>query len=249
MLTEPAPVTAVVAASAHAPRALPALASRAASVVLRVAGFADAVAALPVGTTRPRPIVVALHGIGDRPEWQCAAWSAVLGGRAFIVCPRGAPGAQATAADPSLTYASAEALRFETAAAVEALRAAYPAYADAGAVLYTGFSLGAVHGVPCMVHDPATYPLAILTEGGHDGWTPDAAASFGASGGRRILFLCGTESCAVAATRAQARLVAAGVEARLRHVRWLGHVYGASIFHPSAADIAWVLAADPRFDD
>jgi predicted esterase len=228
---------------------LPALTSRAGSVVLHVPGFLDAVAALPVGTTRPRPIVVALHGIGDRPEWQCAAWSSVLGARAFIVCPRGAPGPQATAADPSLTYASAEALRFETVAAVEALRAAYPAYADAGPVVYTGFSLGAVHGVPCMVHDPATYPLAILTEGGHDGWTPEAAASFGASGGKRILFLCGTESCAVDASRAQARLAAAGVEARLRHVRWLGHVYGASIFEPSAADIAWVLAADRRFDD
>jgi predicted esterase len=242
---EPAPEP----ASAPSPRALPPLASRPASIALPVPGFGDAVAVLPVGATRARPIVVALHGLGDRPEWQCAAWSAVLAGRAFVVCPRGIPGAQATTGDPRLTYAGAEALRFETAAAVEALRAAYPAYADAGPVVYTGFSLGAVHGVPCMVHDPGTYPLAILTEGGHDGWTSDAASAFAARGGKRVLFLCGTESCAVAASQAQARLVAAGVEARLRHLRWLGHVYGASIFDPSAADIAWVLASDPRFDD
>ena len=36
-------------------------------------------------------MVVAVLGIGDSPDDQCATWRDIVGARAFVLCPRGAP--------------------------------------------------------------------------------------------------------------------------------------------------------------
>ena len=56
---------------------------------LDVKGFGPATLALPLAATTPRPIVVVLHGARDRAEWQCGSFRGLLGGRVFILCPRG----------------------------------------------------------------------------------------------------------------------------------------------------------------
>ncbi|MCL2724520.1 MAG: hypothetical protein FWD69_08800 [Polyangiaceae bacterium] len=47
---------------------------------------------VPLGARERRPVVIALHGGGDRPEWACSEWVAVVSAYPFIVCPRGPGG-------------------------------------------------------------------------------------------------------------------------------------------------------------
>ena len=217
---------------------------------LAVPGHGDAVVVLPIGTTRPRPIVVALHGLWDRPEWQCGAWNAVIHGRAFVLCPRGIPSKQATPDDPRLTYTHAEAMAVEVDDAIAALRSAYPAYVDPGPIVYAGFSLGAIYGVPTVAAAPAKFPRVILVEGGHEAWTPERARAFAKHGGERIVFLCGSDDCPVAAGRAIRRLATAGMtDVRIHTLKGAGHTYGGSLFDEARADIEWAIADDPRFAD
>jgi len=58
---------------------------------LALSGHGAAVVDVPAGVKRPVPILVAVLGIGDTPEEQCAMWQELVGDRAFVVCPRGAP--------------------------------------------------------------------------------------------------------------------------------------------------------------
>ena len=226
------------------------LAASSASLSLPVPGHGDAVVVLPLGTTRPRPIVVALHGLWDRPDWQCGAWGAIFHGRAFVLCPRGIPSKQATSDDPRLTYTHAEAMAAEVDDAIVALRAAYPDYVDPGSITYTGFSLGAIYGVPTVAAAPKKFPRVILVEGGHEAWTPERARAFATHGGERIVFLCGSDDCPIAAGRAMRRLAAAGMtDVRLHTLKGAGHTYGGSVFDDARADIEWAIAGDPRFDD
>lgn len=77
-------------ASAQAAAEMPPLASPP-TTTLPIATFGDAVVSVPVGATRAQPVVVAVLGIGDTPEEQCTAWRDIVGARAFVLCPRGAP--------------------------------------------------------------------------------------------------------------------------------------------------------------
>src|SRR5688500_7019775 len=58
-------------------------------VELDIPGHVPAVVSLPLGSTRRRPVIVATHGAGDRAEYHCELWRAIVGDRGFVVCPRG----------------------------------------------------------------------------------------------------------------------------------------------------------------
>ena len=236
------------ASSIDAP--LPPLAASDPTQTLAVPGHGDAIVILPLGATRLRPIVVALHGLWDRPEWQCAAWNPVIHGRAFVLCPRGTPGRGATSDDPHLTYTHAEAMAKEVDDAIDALRAAYPPYVDPGPIVYTGFSLGAIYGVSCVAASPKRFPRVILVEGGHEAWSPKRARAFAENGGERIVFICGSDDCPIAAGRAIGRLATAGMkDVRIHTVKGAGHTYGGFVFDEARAEIEWALEGDPRFAD
>jgi predicted esterase len=61
------------------------------STTLPLSGFGASVVSVPSGATRALPVIVAVLGIGDNPEDQCKAWRDIVGTRAFVLCPRGAP--------------------------------------------------------------------------------------------------------------------------------------------------------------
>ncbi len=218
--------------------------------VLAVPGFGDAVVSKPLGTTRKRPVVLALHGNYDRPEWQCETWGSILATRslsAFVLCTRGVKRPDSPSpTDIRFTYASGASMKAELEAARAALIARWPAFVDDGPAVYTGFSLGAIYGVPWILEDPARTPRVVLTEGGHDPWTGPTIAKFAKKGGLRVLFACGQSSC-VHTANPIAAAIGKAVGAKVVHGKNVGHGYDGAVADAIAEQLDWLVEGDERF--
>jgi hypothetical protein len=218
-------------------------------VTLPIPGFLDAIVSVPLGAQRPRPVVVAAHGLWDFPEGLCDNWRTIVGDRAWVICPRGEARPNKT-----FSYRSGPALASEIDAGVRALAERYPGYVDEGPRLYTGFSLGAILGAWIVVHDPALYPRAVLTEGGEDRFTPQAASAYARGGGQRLLFACGLKFRVAPATQAAQRLEHAGVPARvilgkLPETGQFIHWYNGPVAAETKAQLDWLVENDPRWSE
>jgi len=256
------PAPALASASAPASVAAPAppppppppvLASKSPIIDLPVEGYGPAVVSLPLGATSRRPVIIAAHGNYDRPEWQCDVFRGLLGARAarvFVLCPRGArrpdsPGPD----DVRFTYENNAALEREIDAGLAALAAAYPDHVDPGPVVHTGFSLGAIQGVPIAGRRPAKMPRLVLVEGGHAAWKPEVVDAFAKGGGVKVLFVCSQAGCAKDARWAASRLEKAGVATKLAKSADVGHRYDGPVAETTQGALSWVLEGDPRFDE
>jgi dienelactone hydrolase len=237
------------AADAGAPDAgLPPLQAPGPLIHLPVEGHPAAVVSLPLGATGRRPVIVATHGNYDRPEWQCQVWREIVGDGAFVLCPRGVSRSDSPSADDvRFTYQSNQRLEQELDAGFAALRGRFADYVDEGAVLYTGFSLGAIMGVSIASRRAALYPRLVLIEGGHDNWTPATAKAFAEGGGKRVLFVCAQGGCAADARRAAERLTRAGVEARMVRSKDVGHSYDGVVADETRRALPWALEGDGRW--
>jgi hypothetical protein len=234
------------ASESHEPQA--ALESTPPIVPLEVPGFSDAVVSVPLGATSPRPVVVATHGLWDFPEGLCDNWRWIVGNRAWVLCPRGEP----RSPGKTFHYRSGPALAREIEAGVQALDQRYPGYVDTGPRLYAGFSLGAILGAWIVVHYPAHYPRAVLTEGGEDKFPADAAVAYARGGGQRILFACGLRGRVDGATYAARRLARAGVPARVVLGKLPGtgqfiHWYNGPVAEETKAQLDWLFEGDSRW--
>jgi hypothetical protein len=246
----PAPLPlAEIPALAPSPDAtvLPPLESTPPIVPLGAFGFPDAVISIPIGATGPRPVVVATHGLWDPPEGLCDDQRWVFHDRAWIVCPRGR-----ALPDKTFRYDSATALAREIDADIAALVARYPGYVDDTAMLYTGFSLGAILGVRVIADQPARFPRAVLIEGGENKWTAALAAQYAHGGGRRVLFACGLRFRVAPASRAATLLERAGVATRVALGRLPGkpefiHWYNGPIADETTEALPWLFEGDDRW--
>jgi hypothetical protein len=217
-------------------------------IELPIEGEPAAVVSLPIGATARRPVIIASHGNYDRPEWQCQVWREIVGDDAFILCPRGVARPDSPSADDvRFTYESNARLEREIDGGLKALVARFPAHVDGASVLYTGFSLGAIMGVSIASRRPALFPRLVLIEGGHDKWTAAAAKAFSERGGQRVLFVCAQAGCGAAAKSAAARLVKAGLAARVVRAKEVGHRYDGPVADETKRSLAWVLEGDPRW--
>jgi pimeloyl-ACP methyl ester carboxylesterase len=244
----PSPLALSTPAPEAAAPALPALRSDPAIAPLEVEGFADAVVSIPQGATGPKPVVVATHGIWDFPEGLCDDQRWIFHDRAWVVCPRGRP-----LPDKTFRYDGVDALAREVDADLAALSARYPGYVDESAMLYTGFSLGAILGAALVAREPARFPRAVLIEGGEDTWTADRAQRFARGGGQRVLFACGLRGRVAGANRAAALLERAGVATRVVLGKLPGktefiHWYNGPIADETTAALPWLLEGDPRWE-
>ena len=134
-----------------------------------------------------------------------------------------------------------------------ALSARYPGYVDESAMLYTGFSLGAILGAALVAREPGRFPRAVLIEGGEDKWTAERAQHFARGGGQRVLFACGLRGRVAGANRAAALLERAGAGARVVLGKLPGksefiHWYNGPIADETAAALPWLLEGDPRWE-
>ena len=165
-------------------------------VELDVAGFGKAALAVPLGATSPRPIVVALHGVADRPEWACAAVRAIAGPAPFVLCPRGVPRTDLTAADVRYTFGTADDAARELRADFGALKRRYGAYVAPGPVIFVGFEIGADHVAWIAREEPAFFSRLLLIAPAPGSWSSSQAALFGRGGGQRVLFAFGAGDAA-----------------------------------------------------
>ncbi|WP_437992327.1 hypothetical protein [Sorangium sp. So ce145] len=217
-------------------------------VELPVEGFPSAVVSVPIGATARRPVLIASHGNYDRPEWQCQVWRDIAGDGVFVLCPRGVARPDSpSASDVRFTYESNARLEQEIEAGLAALRARFPEHVDPGAVLYTGFSLGAIMGSAIAARRAALFPRLVLVEGGHDKWTPATAKAFADGGGQRVLFVCAQAGCGGAAAAAAARLEKAGVLTRVARSKEAGHRYDGPVAEETRRALDWLIDGDPRW--
>lgn len=171
-------------------------------------GAAEIVIMPPIGAIEPRRLVIGVHGAGDRPDWACGGWRLGSKVSAFFACPRG------TKMGPStFGWSSSAAIEAGVEHALEAARARFGPYLDAGPLVYAGFSQGATLAEPFLRRHAARFPIAILAEGGYQTvQSPAFAQSYRAAGGRRVVLVCGTPSCFLSAPRAKRVLERAGLE-------------------------------------
>lgn len=211
---------------------------------LHLEGYGATAVCLPLGATTPRPVVVGVHGRNDRPEWACGEWrGAVAGASTFVLCPHGTP--VDAPADRGLAFAGVERTRREIDVGLVALRARFGPHVADGPMIYVGFSLGAILGVPLITDDPARFPVAVLGEGGQDEWTPARAQSFARGGGRRVLFVCSTGSCETATVRPMKELERAGVTVKLVSAGHIGHLVDDRVVNAVRAAWPWVVGDAP----
>lgn len=217
-------------------------------VDLAVEGHPAAVVSLPLGARSKRPVVIATHGNYDRPEWQCQVWRQMVGDAAFVLCPRGVARPDSPSADDvRFTYTNNAALEAEIDAGLTALGERFAAHVDPGRPLYAGFSLGAIMGVAIAARRPDRFPRLVLVEGGHDGWTRDAAAAFTKGGGKRVLFVCSQGYCGAEAARAGARIERAGAAMRVVRGPNVGHRYDGPTAVATREALPWVIEGEARW--
>jgi predicted esterase len=205
------------------------------------AGGDDVVVMPPVGAIAPSRLVVGVHGAGDRPEWSCGGWRLAAQASVFVVCPRGSAFSPTTFA-----WASSKVLGARVTAAVDAAKARYGAYVDAGPLIFAGFSQGATLSEPFLRDNAARFPIIILAEGGYaTARSPSFASAFHAAGGRRVVLVCGSPTCFRSAQGARRVLERAGLEVLVVGDEKAGHNLNERMQH--ALQSAWPeISALPR---
>jgi predicted esterase len=220
------------------------------TVVLPVPGHTDAVVVLPMGAGR-KPVLVATHGAWDRAEGHCAIWSGIVRGRGFILCPQGRRvDNRVPPAESMYYYPDHHVLDRELVATLDALASHFPDRADTVGAVYAGFSQGAIMGASILPKRPATFPRAILVEGGHNHygeWSLGSARAFQRGGGKRVFFACGGPWCNQNAQGVSRLLAKAGLEARVGYAEGAGHTMGGGVEKHLEDGFAWVIEGDPRW--
>jgi len=208
---------------------------------LDVKGYGAATVALPLGATRARPIAVVLHGARDRAEWQCGAFAGLLGGRAFILCPRGPE------VEPGLYgLGTVEASEAELRAGLSALKARYGAYVAKSPILLVGYAEGAEVAADLARQEPSFFARVALIKGGASAFSSSASKVFAERGGKRVLFFCTDERCEQDGAARALSLMRGGVQAKA--VRFVhGPYFDAPLVDALRPELSWLLEGDPRF--
>jgi poly(3-hydroxybutyrate) depolymerase len=243
----PAPPSASAAASAAPPKKLPPLRAESWLMELPLDGGAAASVSVPLGATEPRPIVIALHGAGDRPEWQCGTWRGIADNRAFVVCPRGVPHPDFPVSAPRYTWTNVAGTETALRAALRALKARFGEHVASGSVVLTGFSLGAAHAVHLLRQEPAFFSRVVLVEGGAQGWSATLGAVFARNGGKRVLFVCTQPACRPGALTAVRLTERGGAQAELVDAGNLGHVLDGRAAAAIKPRFLALVDGDPRW--
>jgi hypothetical protein len=197
--------------------------------------------AAPMGATTKRPIVVGLHGAQDRADWACSEWFGALGGRAFVVCPRGAPLAEGYA------WGSVDAIVAKSERAISLVRETFAPYVSDGPALYGGWSQAATLGPFVLAKRPDLFNAAVLVELGHTPLDPSAAAdALRRSRVRAVAVVCATASCE--AWVAPSVRAMSGVSFTWSTAGHRGHVFDGEVAKRVFEAITFTTHGDPRWD-
>ncbi|RYZ03974.1 MAG: hypothetical protein EOO73_25285 [Myxococcales bacterium] len=206
----------------------------AAPQALEVQGFLPAVLFVPAGT-EPRPLVVAAHGAGGSPEWECEYWSRLLREQSFVLCLRGT----SLGKSGGYYYRTQYALEAELVAAERAARAREPRITPGGT--YVGFSQGSSMGSAIIAKHGAKFSRLVLVEG-FERWNVPRARTFAKSGGKRILFACGTKECQAVATESARWIERGGVQVRVEYAPGAGHTPLGEVQERVTSALPWLFS-------
>ncbi len=192
------------------------------------------------------PLFVITHGAGGQAEWHCQHYAALLGSGGTLLCPKGK---RMFASDPSRGYYYPDhvALAEELHRAREAMLQRYGTPISDSSVVYVGYSQGASMGVLAVAERGDWWPRLLLVEGGYDSWSAALSRRYAASGGHRVLFVCGTAHCSKRARASVTLLERAGVAAQLRVANGAGHRPDGPVAAAVRDGLLWLLDDGPEF--
>jgi pimeloyl-ACP methyl ester carboxylesterase len=239
--------SASAAARADEPIRLPPLQAESWRIDLPVPGFGPASVAVPLGARSPRPILIALHGTGDRADWQCGTWRGISGPHAFILCPQGVQNPGTAKGSETFTYGPLAQTEQELRAALHALKARFGQHVAPGPVVLAGYSLGAYRAARIARQEPSFFNRLVLIEGAHETWSAGDAAVFAKGGGQKLMIVCAQAACASSARRAVLFTERARAEAELVYPGPLGHLFDGRVASAIKPRFAWLVAGDARW--
>jgi predicted esterase len=204
---------------------------------LEVPGFEPAVLYVPPGE-QALPLVVANHGAGGDAEGECHYWRGLIQQPAAVLCLRGTAMSRDSG---GYFYRNHLELEKELKAALTAVRAKLGARLQRGGGLYAGFSQGAIMGAAMIGAYGDTFAALALVEGGYEYWSPQTAQQFARSGGQRVLFACGTQSCERGVVKPTEWLERAGVHVQTVFAP-VGHTPGGAVREGVRGALPWLLS-------
>lgn len=216
-------------------------------VELAVPGFRAALLSLPVPKEelRDEPLVLAAHGAGDSAQSQCEVWREVVGACGAILCISGTP--IGPGEDNGYFFRNHLELEKEVLAAVSVLQGAFADKIATSDGTYVSYSQGGTMGALMLAAHGALFSRLVLVEGGAWDWSLRRGKQFVQSGGKRVLFVCGTAGCNRGAAQSTRALADSGLQVRHLDVAGGGHAYWGAVAQAVAKDWPWVVEGDPRW--
>jgi predicted esterase len=193
---------------------------------------------------RPRaPLFVITHGAGGQAEWHCRHFHRILDGRATLLCPRGKR-RHARDASQGYYYSDHFALRREVLAVVNRFEASVP---TSRPYVFAGYSQGATMGALAFAQNGEIFSQLLLVEGGYADWSSTLITQFQKTGGKAVLFVCGTQSCHDQASAAARRFAQVQIRVKVSWAHRAGHRPDGPVGETMADDLSFLLADDPRW--
>jgi len=159
---------------------------------LPLAHFDAASVSVPIGTRWARPVVIALHAEGESPNASCAAWSAIMQGDYFVLCPALSG---KLSEGKSLRCDSVDCLADELREALVALKGRFGRYVARKEVVLAGRGSAAARAVPIALQNPAVFSVVWLVDGGMKEWASALSVAYAQRGGKFLGLVCGDHHC------------------------------------------------------
>lgn len=191
-------------------------------------------------------LFVITHGAGGEAKWHCEHFNRLLNGKASLLCPQGK---RRYARDPTQGYYYPDhfALRREVMEAIARFEATLASANAARPYVYAGYSQGATMGALAFAQHGQLFSQLLLVEGGYADWSQALVTQFQQSGGKAVLFVCGTKPCATKAEGAVHRFTTSGLKAKLTWSKGAGHVPNGAVGQALSNSLGFLLADDPRW--
>ena len=165
---------------------------------LPLAHFEAATVSVPLGAHWARPIVIALHAEGDSANASCAAWSAIMHGDYFVLCPALIG---KLSAGKSLRCDSVDCLADELREALIALKERFGRYVARKEVVLAARGSAAARAAPIALQNPAVFSVVWLVDGGMTEWASALSVAYAQRGGKFLGLVCGDSHCESEALR------------------------------------------------
>ncbi len=190
----------------------------------------------------------ATHGAGGRAEDHLRYWADLLDDEYIIFSIEGSPLSRAHPNQGSY-YPNHLDLRDEVVDLVEHLslpevvtRYEYASLLEHRPWVYAGYSQGATMGALFALERGDLFDRLILIEGGTEGFSHRRVKDFEQSGGRAILWVCGTNGCRDKARLAEAVATRGGLASVVEMVPGAGHIYWGAVEERVRDRLSWILS-------